>query len=91
MENDNLLQNETSFETSLKQVLKQVFDEKHYEKVLPIVDYLEKNKQITPQEAVEVTGKSRATAWRYLNLLIDAELIEPKGDTNKKVYVLKQV
>lgn len=88
---DSVIQNETSSETSLKQVLKQVLDEKNYKKVLPIIDYLEKNKQITPQEAVEVTGKSRATAWRYLNLLIDADIIEPKGDTNKKVYVLKQV
>ena len=53
MENDNLLQNETSFETSLKQVLKP----KDFEKLVDVIRVLEVKREISVQEVMEITQK----------------------------------
>lgn len=45
-------------ETSLKQVLKQ----KDLERLYPIVEFLDENKQITIQQVMELLNKSRTTA-----------------------------
>lgn len=58
LENDNLLQNETSFETSLRQVLKL----KDFEKLVDVIRELEIKKEITVQEVMKITKKSRTTA-----------------------------
>ena len=44
--------------------LKEVLNHKDYEKILPIIEYLETNSAITTQTARQITGKSLATAWR---------------------------
>ena len=77
-------------ETSLKQVLKQVLKQANYEKLLPIVSYVERVGEISVQEAVDLTGKSRTTAWRYLRMLVDADVAEAIGETNNSTYVLKE-
>ena len=82
MENDNLLQNETSFETSLKQVLKQ----KDYKKLEPIIKWFAKEEIISIQEAMELTHKSRTTAWRYMQLLVECGAVEAVGNTNNVSY-----
>ena len=80
----NLLQDETSFETSLKQVLKQ----KDLERLSPVIKKLEVQKKITIQEVMEITKKSRTTAWRYMNILADLKIVEPDGNTNNTTYRL---
>ncbi|MCM1498855.1 MAG: HTH domain-containing protein [Clostridium sp.] len=80
----NLLQNETSFETSLKQVLKQ----KDFDRLISVIRRLEKQKKITIQEVMEEIQKSRTTAWRYMQILVDLGVVETEGKTNNIVYRL---
>ena len=84
--------NETSSgenETSLKQVLKQVLKQADYDKLLPIISHVELTGQISVQEVMEISGKSRSTAWRYLKMLVDAGVADATGETNNSVYILK--
>ena len=77
-------------ERSLKEVLKEVLKQKDYEKTLPIIEYLETNSTITTQTARQITGKSLATAWRYIQILIKADILEADGNTNNAEYILKK-
>ena len=86
-EDTNLIQKS---ERSLKEVLKEVLSQKDYEKTLPIIEYLEANPSITTQKAKQITGKSLATAWRYLQILVKVEILESDGNTNNAEYVLKE-
>ena len=54
-------------ETSLKQVLKQ----KDYKKLEPVISKLAKEDTISIQEVMELTKKSRTTAWRYMQILVE--------------------
>ena len=77
-------------ERSLKEVLKEVLNQKDYEKTLPIIEYLEANSAITTQAARQITGKSLATAWRYIQILVKADVLESDGNTNNAEYILKK-
>ena len=83
----NVTQNVTKEkdETSLKRVLKQA----EYNKLMPVIDFLDSNDSISVQDVINITGKSRTTAWRYLNILVEADVIEATGNTNNSVYVKK--
>lgn len=72
-------------ERSLNEVLSQKDDEK----TLPIIEYLETNPVITTQTARQLTGKSLATAWRYIQILVKADVLESDGNTNNAEYVVK--
>lgn len=76
-------------ERSLNEVLKEVLNQKDYEKTLPIIEYLETNSSITTQTARQITGKSLATAWRYIQILVKADVLESEGNTNNAEYILK--
>ncbi|MCR5502701.1 MAG: hypothetical protein K6F53_06815 [Lachnospiraceae bacterium] len=76
-------------ETSLKQVLKQVLKQQDFDKLLPIIERIELTGAISVRDAVELTGKSRATMWRYLKLLVDAGVVVAEGETNNSIYKLK--
>lgn len=78
----NKMKNETSFETSLKQVLKQV----DYMKLESIIVWLAKNDEIRIQDVMDITKKSRATAWRYMQKLLDCGAVEVDGSTNNIIY-----
>ena len=78
----NNLKNETSFETSLKQVLKQ----KDYKKLEPVIAKLAKEDTISIQEVMELTKKSRTTAWRYMQILVECGAVETAGSTNNVSY-----
>ncbi len=71
---------------SLTEVLTEVLSEKNYEKVHPIIRYLDKNMEITPQTAEKVVGKSKSTTYRYLSMLVKTGYIEVSGSTNNAVY-----
>jgi predicted HTH transcriptional regulator len=60
--------------------------EAELKKLKPILDYLEKHETITPQDARRLTGKSAATARRYLALLCDQGVLESSGNTSAKTY-----
>lgn len=75
-------ENETSFETSLKQVLKQ----SDYNKLKPVIAKLSQVEEISIQEVMELTNKSRTTAWRYMQILVDCGVIELTGKTNNVSY-----
>ena len=79
---DTNLKNETSFETSLKQVLKQ----KDYKKLEPVIAKLAKEDTISIQEVMELTKKSRTTAWRYMQILVECGVVEVVGSTNNVSY-----
>lgn len=81
----NGMKNETSFETSLKQVLKQ----SDYMKLESIIDWLASNEEIRIQEVMQITKKSRATAWRYMQKLLDCGAVEVTGSTNNIIYKRK--
>ena len=83
--NDNLLQNETKFETSMKQVLKP----KDFEKLVGVIKILEQKKKITIQEVMEITQKSRTTAWRYMKILVELGVVETDGNTNNMIYRIR--
>lgn len=87
-EDANLIQKN---ERSLKEVLKEVLSQKDFEKTLPIIDYLETNASITTQTVKQITGKSSATAWRYIQILVKADVLESDGNTNNAEYVLKDI
>lgn len=70
----------------MKQVLKQVLKPKEYEKVKGVVDKLIRDNQITIQEVMEITGKSRTTSWRYMQKFIEAGVVISDGQTNNIVY-----
>ena len=78
-------------ERSLKEVLKEVLNQKDYEKTLPIIEYLEVNSAITTQTARQITGKSLATAWRYIQILVKKDVLEADGNTNNAEYVVKDI
>lgn len=75
-------ENETSFETSLKQVLKQ----SDYNKLKPVIAKLSQVEEISIQEVTELTNKSRTTAWRYMQILVDCGAVELTGNTNNVSY-----
>ena len=85
IENDNLLQNKTSFETSLKQVLKP----KDFEKLVDVIRVLEVKRDISVQEVMEITQKSRTTAWRYMKTLVELGVVEAEGNTNNMTYRIR--
>ena len=67
---------------SVKQKMKQVLKPKDYKKLEPIIEKIAAQENISIQEVVELTKKSRTTAWRYMQLLIDCNAVEASGNTN---------
>lgn len=66
--------------------MKEVLSAKDYEKLFSIIEYLESNEEITTQKAEELTGRSSATAWRYLKKLDDIGVVKADGNTSNVIY-----
>lgn len=81
VENEKM-KNETGFETRLKQVLKP----KEYDKIKGVIDKLIGDKEVTIQDVMKITGKSRTTAWRYMQKLVELDAVIIEGHTNNIVY-----
>lgn len=75
----------TSFETSMKQVLKP----KDFRKLKLVIGELTKKDEITIQEVMAITKKSRTTAWRYMQILVDLGAVGAEGNTNNMIYRVK--
>ena len=69
-------------ETCLKQVLKQ----SDYEKLKLVIAKLSQVEEISIQEVMKLTNKSRTTAWRYMQILVDCGAVESTGNTNNASY-----
>lgn len=80
---DSEIKNETNFETSLKQVLKQ----KDYKKLETVIKKLANEEVISIQEVMDLTHKSRTTAWRYMQILVECGAVESVGNTNNASYM----
>lgn len=75
-----------SFDRSLTEVLTEVLSKKNYDKLLPLIQYLDEYNEITPLEAERVVNKSKSTTYRYLTMLTETGYVEVYGNTNKAVY-----
>ena len=73
----------------MKQVLKQVLKPKDYQKVEAIIKKLIIDRAITIPEVMKITGKSRTTAWRYMQKLVNLGVVLIDGKTNNIIYRLK--
>lgn len=85
LENDNLLQNEISFETSLKQVLKP----KDFEKISGCYQRTRNKKRDYSSGIMKITKKSRTTVWRYMKTLVELGVVEAEGNTNNMTYRIR--
>lgn len=70
--------------------LTEVLTEKNYKKVFSIVDYLDKNMEITPQIAQTIVKKSKSTTYRYLSMLVKTGYVEVSESTNNAIYKLSK-
>lgn len=76
-----------SFDRSFDRSLS-VFDSRTMGKLRPIIKYLQENDGITPETAKKLVKKSERTSRRYLNLLVNAGILKPVGNTNNVMYLL---
>ena len=74
----------------MKEVLKEVLKESDYRKTLKLIEAIDEKGRITPAEAKEISGRSEATTWRYINMLLDTGYVVAEGSTNNVVYKVKQ-
>lgn len=66
--------------------MKQVLKQNDYKKLEPIIKKLAQKRMINIQEVMSLTKKSRTTAWRYMQILINCGVVEAAGSTNNIVY-----
>ncbi|MDE6714091.1 MAG: winged helix-turn-helix transcriptional regulator, partial [Lachnospiraceae bacterium] len=59
----------------MREVLSRVLNQNDYHKVRTIIDFMEEHGEITPKEAITITGKSAATVRKYLKILKDTRYI----------------
>lgn len=78
---------QVTLELNIVSKMKEVLSNKDFEKVEPLIEYLEKNSQIATKTAELLLNKFNATAWRYLQILENAQVIKSDGSTNNSVYV----
>lgn len=72
---------------SFAEVFAEVLSMVEYKKMEPIIRYLEENDTITTQQAVALTGKSDNTARKYLNILVQHNILRLEGNTNNSKYI----
>jgi predicted HTH transcriptional regulator len=66
--------------------MSEVLKASDFGKLEKIIKFIEEKGQITPKEAEVVSGKSAATARRYLKMLVGTGYVETEGSTNNSVY-----
>ena len=69
--------------------MKQVLKPKDFEKLVGVIRELEIKKELTVQEVMIITPKSRTTAWRYMKTLVDLSVLEKEGNTNNMIYRIR--
>ena len=66
--------------------MKQVLKQSDYDRLKPVISKLAEVEEISVQEVMELTGKSRTTAWRYMQILVKCGVVEATGSTNNATY-----
>lgn len=84
--NEDKMKEDVNLNYKNERSLKEVLAAKDYKKLLPVIEYLEKNAVISTQVVEQLTGKSSVTAWRYLKKFVAAGVIEANGNTNHAEY-----
>ena len=56
------------------------------DRLKPVISKLAEVEEISVQEVMELTGKSRTTAWRYMQILVECGVVELTGNTNNAIY-----
>ena len=70
--------------------MKQVLKPKDFEKLVDVIRVLEVKREISVQEVMKITQKSRTTAWRYMKILVDLGVLEKEGNTNNMIYRMEK-
>ena len=70
--------------------MKQVLKPKDFEKLVDVIRVLEVKREISVQEVMKITQKSRTTAWRYMKILVDLSVLEMEGNTNNMIYRIRR-
>jgi ATP-dependent DNA helicase RecG len=76
-------------ERRLSEVLSEVLSKTDYEKLTPLIDYIEQNGSIKPKVASDICQKSPSTVRRYLNMLTQTGYVIAEGKTSNMVYKAK--
>lgn len=66
--------------------MKQVLKHKDYKKLEPIIKKLAHEEVVSIQDVIDLTNKSRTTAWRYMQILLTCGAVEGVGNTNNAIY-----
>lgn len=67
-------------------ILSRKLSEKEKVKMLPIVDYLKRHDTIEAQTIRKITGKSKTTVFRYLQRLVDLDVLVKEGGSVSTIY-----
>lgn len=67
-------------------IFKSNLSDKEKEKMLPIIDYLKVNDTIDSQMVRKLTGKSKTTVFRYIQRLMELDIIKSEGDSVATIY-----
>ena len=67
-------------------IFKSNLSDKEKEKMLPIIDYLKVNDTIDSQIVRKLTGKSKTTVFRYIQRLMELDIIKSEGDSVATIY-----
>ena len=70
--------------------MKQVLKPKDFEKLVDVIRVLEVKREISVQEVMKITQKSRTTAWRYMKTLVELGVVEAEGNTNNMIYRMEK-
>ncbi|MDR1194620.1 MAG: winged helix-turn-helix transcriptional regulator [Peptococcaceae bacterium] len=82
------MKQENKNETSLNEDWNAALNKAELKKVLPLLEFLKKQGDASPNELLEALGKSKTTIWRYLNLLCERGIIASTGNTSSVTYHL---
>ena len=63
-------------------------EQSDYDKLKTIINKLSQVEEISIQDVMKLTNKSRTIAWRYMQILIDCGAVELTGNTNNASYKL---
>ena len=86
----NELESEVITCCKMQRNLKQVLQPKDFEKLVDVIRVLEVKREISVQEVMKITQKSRTTAWRYMKTLVELGVVEAEGNTNNMIYRMEK-
>ena len=70
-------------------ILCRELSDKEMNRMFPIVEYLKSHDKIDAQTMRQITGKAKTTVSRYINRLIELDVLEREGDSVSVIYKRK--